>query len=96
MEMTEAQHEAILAREIVAYNRRFDALGPLGQYQHMRRGALRTIAESRARLQDPDWRYRCLDAISRDMIARARPRLLKLRVWRVTGTAPAVRLPSSG
>jgi hypothetical protein len=88
MQMTDAQHDAILAREIAVYNRWFDALGPLGQYRHMRSSALRTIAESRARLQNPDWRYRCLDGISRDVIARARLRLLKLRAWRAMGVYP--------
>lgn len=88
MQMTEAQHEAILARHVAEHNRWFDSLGPLGQYRYLRRSALRTISEARERLRNPDWRMRAIDFLGHDQIRRARRRLMKLRAWRATGVYP--------
>lgn len=82
MEMTDEQQEALLAREMAAYNRRFDGLTRRQQIAHCRRGALDSCMAWRKILKRMD-----LDCF-RDHLRSAQIRLLKIRAWRATGVYP--------
>ncbi len=85
MEMSDAEHEAILAREMRLYNEWWDSLTPLQQYRRSRATALegcliwrKTIRQFNAGPGDFFW----------EQLRQRQLRLVKLRVWRATGTYP--------
>ncbi|HLH94975.1 MAG TPA: hypothetical protein VKW08_07645 [Xanthobacteraceae bacterium] len=89
LELTDDQQQAILDREMAAYQRKLDAMTVPQQIAHHRRRDLEGILENRRRLRDPKLcRIEVIDQIFRDHIRSAQLRLLKLRAWRSTGIYP--------
>jgi hypothetical protein len=88
-ELTDAQQEAIVAREMAELERRLDAMTIPQQVAHHRHFVLKSIKENRRRLHDPNLaRIEIIDQHWRQGIKRSQIRLLKLRVWRATGIYP--------
>jgi hypothetical protein len=83
MEMTDAQQEAALEREMQLYNEWWDSLTPLEQYRHSRRSAVEGCLVWRKSM-------RALGGgdFLREYLRQRQLRLVKLRVWRATGAYP--------
>ena len=89
LELTDDQQEAIIDREMAALQRKLDAMTVAQQVAHHRHFTLESIRENRARLHNPKLaRIEIIDQLFRESIRRSRLRLLKLRIWRSTGTYP--------
>lgn len=92
MEMTDAEHDAILARETRRYNEWWDSLTPLQQYRSSRRGAARrgalegclTWRKSIAWMGAANEPGGFFD----EQLRNRQKRLVKLRIWRTTGVYP--------
>lgn len=87
MSLSEAQQEAEVDREMAAYARWYDSLSLAGQIAHCRRGALDNCRSSRRLIRLPQ----CPEIIretTRERLKAAQVRLLKIRIWRATGSRP--------
>lgn len=82
MKMTDEQQEAILAREMAAYNRWWDSLTPGQQYASSRHRTLKNCMAWRKHLKTMN-----IDCF-REHLRDAQIRLLKIRAWRATGVYP--------
>ncbi len=83
MEMTDAEHEAILAHEMRRYNEWWDKLTPLQQYRVNRRSAIEGCLVWRRSIR-AGWTGEFFDG----QLRNRQIRLLKLRIWRSTGVYP--------
>jgi len=89
LELTDDQQEAIIDREMAALQRKLDAMTIAEEVAHHRHFNLKSIRENRARLRNPVLaQIEVINQVWRDHIRRSQLRLLKLRVWRSTGTYP--------
>ena len=89
LELTEEQQDAIVDREMAAYQRRLDAMTLRQQVAHHRDYVLESIRQNRHRLRDSTLhRIEIIDQIWRESIQHSQLRLLKLRIWRATGNYP--------
>lgn len=87
MDLSEAEQEAAVDREMAAYNRWYDGLTLAGQIAHGRRSALSNCRSTRRLIRHP----RCPEIIrqdARERLKAAQVRLLKIRIWRATGSRP--------
>lgn len=87
MDLSEAEQEAAVDREMAAYNRWYDGLTLAGQIAHSRRAALDNCRSTRRLILLPH----CPEIIrqdARDRLKAAQVRLLKIRIWRATGSRP--------
>ena len=87
MDLSEAEQEAAVDREMAAYNRWYDGLTLAGQIAHSRRAALDNGRSTRRLILLPH----CPEIIrrtSRESLKAAQVRLLKIRIWRATGSRP--------
>ena len=87
MGLSEAEQGAIVDREMAAYSRWYDGLTLAGQIAHCRRGALDNCLSARRLIRLPH----CPEIIQQDTRERlkaAQVRLLKIRIWRATGSRP--------
>ena len=87
MELSDAEQEAIVDREMAAYSRWYDGLTLAGQIAHCRRGTLDNCRSARRLIRLPH----CPEIIrrtSRESLKAAQVRLLKIRIWRATGSRP--------
>lgn len=89
LDLTDEQQTAMLDREMMALQRKLDAMTIPQQVAHHRYFVLKSIMDNRRRLKTP---HLCTIPIIvqcwRDGIKRCQKRLLKLRIWRATGTYP--------
>lgn len=81
--MSEAQVDAVLEREMAAYNRWWDSLTPLRRYQISRRSALEGCMAWRRSIRQ-GWCVELFTGYLRDR----QKRLLGLRIERATGSYP--------
>lgn len=81
MQMTDAQQDAALEREMQIYNEWWDSLTPLEQYRSSRRTTLEGCLVYRKAM-------RSLGDFMREYLRQRQIRLVKLRVWRATGAYP--------
>lgn len=89
MNLTDAQQEATIDREMAALQRKLDAMTVPQQVAHHRHFALLNILSNRKRLRNPGLhRIEIIDDYFRKSIKRGQLRLLKLRAWRATGVYP--------
>jgi hypothetical protein len=81
MQMSDAEHDAVLEREMRIYYEWWDSLTPLQQYRHSRRRALEGCLV---------WRQSIgiFGEGMREYLRQRQIRLVKLRVWRATGIYP--------
>lgn len=87
MGLTEAEQEAAVDREMAAYSRWYDSLTLGGQIAHCRRAALDNCRSTRRLIRLPH----CPEIIrqdARERLKAAQVRLLKIRIWRATGSRP--------
>lgn len=87
MGLTDAEREAAADREMAAYNRWYDGLTLAGQIAHSRSGALSNCRSIRRLMLLPH----CPEIIrqdARERLKAAQVRLLKIRIWRATGSRP--------
>ncbi len=87
MGLSEAEQEAALDREMAAYNRWYDGLTLAGQIAHGRRRALDNCRSARRLIRIPS----CPEIVrqtARERLKAAQVRLLKIRIWRATGSRP--------
>lgn len=87
MDLTEAEQEAAVDREMAAYSRWHDGLTLAGQIAHSRSGALSNCRSTRRLMLLPH----CPEIIrqdARERLKAAQVRLLKIRIWRATGSRP--------
>ncbi|GAA0271061.1 hypothetical protein LNAOJCKE_0892 [Methylorubrum aminovorans] len=87
MDLSDAEREAAVDREMAAYNRWYDGLTLAGQIAHGRRAALRGCRATRRLIRHP----LCPEIIrqdARERLKAAQVRLLKIRIWRATGSRP--------
>jgi hypothetical protein len=82
MKMSDAQHDAILDREMKAYNEWFDRLPQDEQIRHCVRRCLQNCVGARRNLKTFPIDF------MRKMLKQSQMRLLKLRAWRQTGIYP--------
>jgi hypothetical protein len=89
MDMTEAQQDAALNREMDKYNRWYDHLTLKQKIRVDTRSAMRSIKENRRRLQTPELcTIEYVVGLWRDGLRRGQLRLVKIRAWRATGIYP--------
>jgi hypothetical protein len=87
--MSDAERDAIEAREWAKYERWRDSLTVAQEIRVDTRSALRSIMENRRRLQNPALcTIPFVVNLWREGIRRNQRRLVKLRIWRSTGTYP--------
>lgn len=87
MGLSEAEQEAEVDREMAAYARWYSDLSLAGQIAHSRRVTLDNCLSSRRLIQLPH----CPEIIretTRERLKAAQVRLLKIRIWRATGSRP--------
>lgn len=87
MSLTDQQQDAIVEREVRDYYRAYDALSLSKQIAHRRRWTLDSCRRSRRTLALPG----CTSVLREYVQAslkRSQLRLLKVRIWRATGTYP--------
>ena len=87
MDLSEAEQEAAVDREMAAYNRWYDSLTLAGQIAHSRRSTLSNCRSTRRLILHP----LCPEIIrqdARERLKAAQVRLLKIRIWRATGSRP--------
>lgn len=83
--MSEAEVDAALEREMAAYDKWYDSLTPLQQYRHSRRLAVENCRGWRKLTRENPWMSgEYWNRQQRDRQIR----LVKLRIWRVTGVYP--------
>ncbi|KAB7784056.1 hypothetical protein [Methylorubrum populi] len=87
MGLSEAEQEAAVDREMAAYSRWYDGLTLAGQIAHCRRAALDNCLSSR-RLIQASYCPEIIRQSSREQLKAAQVRLLKIRIWRATGSRP--------
>lgn len=83
MEMTDAEHEAILAQETQRYNEWWDSLTPLQRYRSSRRSALEGCLIWRKSIRS-GWSGEFFEG----QLRSRQKRLLKLRIELATGQYP--------
>lgn len=89
LSLTEAQQEAIIAREAAELQRRLDAMTINQQVAYHRYFVLLNIRNNRRRLRNPDNNHiEVIDRYFKKAIRRDQRRLLELRAWRSTGVIP--------
>lgn len=89
MQLSDEQTEAICDRHMKRYVDWVSSMTPTQWYRYQRRSALRSLREGRKFLADPALhRIECIDQMQRERIKANRLRLLKLRIFRSTGTYP--------
>ena len=89
LELTDEQQEAIIDREMMALRRKLDAMTIAQQVAHHRHFVLKSIRKNRARLHMPEiYRIPVITDLIRKNLQNGRIRLVKLRIWRATGTYP--------
>jgi hypothetical protein len=87
--MSDEQQEDLLNREMNELQRRLDAMSIQDQVAHHRHFVLESIIKNRQRLRDPKTNHvEIICDLWRKHIRNSQVRLLKLRVWRETGTYP--------
>lgn len=87
MGLSEAEQEAIVDREMAAYIRWYEGLTLAGQIAHIRRWTLSNCRSTRRLILRPH----CPEIIrqdARERLKAAQVRLLKIRIWRATGSRP--------
>lgn len=87
LSLTEEQQEAELQAEMAAYSRWYDSLSLPGQIAHCRNIALSNCRAARRLIR----LAHCPEIIrqsARERVKSAQVRLLKIRIWRATGTRP--------
>jgi hypothetical protein len=89
IQLSDAAQDAILNAEMARYQRMLDAMTVREQVAHHRHFVLNSIMQNRRRLRDPNLRrIDVIDELWRNHIRLSQKRLLKLRIWRATGTYP--------
>jgi len=83
------REETRLNNMMAELDRRLAAMTVPQQVSHHRHFLLRDIMENRRRLRNPRLaRIDIIDDMFRESVRRCQMRLLKLRIWRATGTYP--------
>lgn len=87
--MTDEQQDAELERSMLEHEAWYNGLTLRQQVRIQTRSAMRFIMENRARLRNPDLcTIPYVVGLWREGVRRNQRRLVKIRIWRTTGTYP--------